>query len=175
MKTFATAGVLLMLSSAAWAQQAPAPARGAQPPQQPPVDLTKGTVVTDADLHAGIAKLPQDRPMVTFPVFRLAGGAPYTVNVEHRTNQPQAASVHETEAELFYVIDGSATMVTGGTLVGETRNGANLSGKSIEGGTPTKLGKGDFFMVPEGVPHWFSQIDAAGLNIMSFHLPRPKQ
>jgi hypothetical protein len=70
------------------------------------------------------------------------------------------------------VVDVSATMVTGGKLVGETRNGTNLSGKSIEGGTPSKLAKGDFFMVPEGVPHWFSQIDPAGLNIMSFHLPR---
>jgi mannose-6-phosphate isomerase-like protein (cupin superfamily) len=85
---------------------------------------------------------------------------------------PQNASVHETEAELFYLIDGSATMVTGGKLVGETRNGANLSGTSIEGGTPTKLNKGDFFMVPEGVPHWFSQIDPGGINVMSVHLPR---
>jgi mannose-6-phosphate isomerase-like protein (cupin superfamily) len=107
-------------------------------------------------------------------VFTLAGTSPYTVNVEHRTNQPQAAAIHEAEAELFYVVDGSATMVTGGKLVGETRNGANLSGKSIEGGTPTKLNKGDFLMVPEGVAHWFSQIDAAGINIMSFHLPRAK-
>ncbi len=97
---------------------------------------------------------------------------PYAINVEHRTNQPQAASLHETEAELFYVVDGSATMITGGKLVGETRNGANLSGKSIEGGMPNKLNKGDFFMVPEGVAHWFSQIDPAGINIMSFHLPR---
>ena len=175
MKILATVGVLLMMSSAAWAQQPPAGAANPAPPPPPPVDLTKGTVVTGAELHAGIAKLPGDRPMVSYPVFRLAGGAPYAVNVEHRTNQPQTASVHETEAELFYVIDGSATMVTGGKIVGETRNGANLSGKSIEGGAPTKLNKGDFFMVPEGVPHWFSQIDPAGLNIMSFHLPRPKQ
>jgi mannose-6-phosphate isomerase-like protein (cupin superfamily) len=58
--------------------------------------------------------------------------------------------------------------------VGGTTNGANVTGTSIDGGVSTKLGKGDFFMVPEGVPHWFSQIDAAGLNIMSVHLPRTK-
>ena len=34
------------------------------------------------------------------------------------------------------------------------------------------LNKGDFFMVPEGVPHWFSQIDPGGINVMSVHLPR---
>ena len=45
------------------------------------------------------------------------------------------ASVHEKEAELFYVIDGSGTLVTGGKLVGETRTNAdNLAGTAIEGG-----------------------------------------
>jgi mannose-6-phosphate isomerase-like protein (cupin superfamily) len=147
----------------------PAAGRGTPPP---PTDLTKATVMTDAQLHAMIAKNPGDRPMTSNNVFQLTGASPYGVNVEHRTNMPQNASVHEGEAELFYVIDGSATMTTGGKLVGETRNGANLTGKSIEGGVNTKLSKGDFFMVPEGVPHWFSQIDAGGINIMSVHLPR---
>jgi mannose-6-phosphate isomerase-like protein (cupin superfamily) len=130
--------------------------------------------MTDAELRAVIAKAGNDRPMTSNRVFTLAGTVPYAVNVEHRLNQPQAAALHETEAELFYVIDGSATMVTGGKLVGETRSGTNLSGKSIEGGVPTKLSKGDFFMVPEGVAHWFSQVDASGINIMSVRLPRTK-
>jgi mannose-6-phosphate isomerase-like protein (cupin superfamily) len=170
MRILATASVLVLLCGTAWAQQ-PASGRGNQP-QPTPTDLTKGTVMTDAELHAAIAKLGNDRPNASVRVFTLGGTTPYTVNVEHRTSQPQASSVHDTEAELFYVIDGSATMMTGGKMVGETRNGANLSGKSTEGGVPTKLNKGDFFMVPEGVPHWFSQIDPGGINIMSFHLPR---
>jgi mannose-6-phosphate isomerase-like protein (cupin superfamily) len=169
MRILATAAVLVVFSVPAFAQQ-PAAGRGAPPP--PPTDLTKGTVMTDADLHAAIAKAGNDRPMTSTRVFTLAGDRPYAVAVEHRMPMPQNASVHETEAELFYLIDGSATMVTGGKLVGETRNGVNLSGTAIEGGTPTKLGKGDFFMVPEGVPHWFSQIDPGGINVMSVHLPR---
>jgi mannose-6-phosphate isomerase-like protein (cupin superfamily) len=173
MRLSAIAAVLVLLATSAWAQQ-PAPAGAGRGTPPPATDLTKGTAMTDAELHAVIAKDAAGRPVVSNPVFRLAGTSPYAVNVEHRTSMPQAASVHETEAEFFYVIDGSATMVTGGKLVGETRNGANLSGTSIEGGAPTKLNKGDFFMVPEGVPHWFSQIDAAGLNIMSIHLPRAK-
>ena len=172
MRILAAASVLVVLSGTAWAQAPGGGRGGAAPPA--PTDLTKGTVMTDADLHAAIAKTGNDRPMTSTRVFTLAGTSPYAVNVEHRTNQPQTASIHEAEAELFYVIDGSATMVTGGKLVGETRNGANLSGKSIEGGTPTKLSKGDFFMVPEGVAHWFSQIDAPSINIMSVHLPRAK-
>ena len=168
MRSLLMAAVLLVFSGTAFAQQ-PAAGRGAPPP---PTDLTKGTVMTDADLHAAIARAGSDRPMTSTRVFTLPGDRPYAVAVEHRMPMPQNASVHETEAELFYLIDGSATMVTGGKLVGETRNGANLSGTAIEGGTPTKLGKGDFFMVPEGVPHWFSQIDPGGINVMSVHLPR---
>ena len=173
MRILATAGVLVLLSGTAWAQQpaAPPPGRGAPAPA-PATDLTKGTVMTSADLHAAIAKAGDARPMTSTRVFTLAGDKPYAVAVEHRMPMPQNASVHETEAELFYLIDGSATMVTGGKLVGETRNGVNLSGTGIEGGTPTKLNKGDFFMVPEGVPHWFSQIDPGGINVMSVHLPR---
>jgi mannose-6-phosphate isomerase-like protein (cupin superfamily) len=170
MRIPALVGVLVLLSATAWAQ-APAGGRGGAP-QAPPTDLTKGTAMTDAELHAMIAKVGNERAVVSNRVFTLAAPSPYTVNVEHRTNQTQGAAIHSTEAELFYVIDGSATMVTGGTLVSPTTNGANVTGTSVQGGVTTKLSKGDFFMVPEGVPHWFSQIDAGGLNIMSVHLPR---
>jgi mannose-6-phosphate isomerase-like protein (cupin superfamily) len=129
----------------------------------PPTDPTKGTVMTAGELSAALAKLGTDRPNASVRVFTLA---PYTVNVEHRAPVAQTASVHADEHELFIVVDGSATMVTGGTLLPDN--------KGIEGGTPTKLNKGDFFMVPKGVPHWFSQIDPPVLNIMSFHLPVPK-
>ena len=154
----AIASVLILLSGSGFAQQRGGGGGRGTPP--PPTDPTKGTIMTAADLNAALAKLGTDRPNASVRVFTLA---PYTVNVEHRSTQPQAASVHEAEAELFYVVDGSATMITGGKLMPDN--------KGIEGGTPTKLNKGDFFMVPKGVPHWFSQIDAPVLNILSFHLP----
>ncbi|HET9272458.1 MAG TPA: cupin domain-containing protein, partial [Vicinamibacterales bacterium] len=92
------------------------------------------------------------------------------VSLEYRAQVANAA-VHETEAELFYVIDGSATLVTGGKLTADaTRNGANLTGKGIEGGTSRKVAKGDFIMVPENTPHWFSAIDGT-VVLMSLHLP----
>jgi mannose-6-phosphate isomerase-like protein (cupin superfamily) len=154
----AIATVLVLLSGSGFAQQRGGGGGRGTPP--PPTDPTKGTIMTAAELNAALAKVGNDRPNTPVRVFTLA---PYTVNVEHRTNQPQAASVHDAEAELFYVVDGSATMITGGKLLPDN--------KGIEGGTPTKLNKGDFFIVPKGVPHWFSQIDGTALNIMSFHLP----
>ena len=81
-------------------------------------------------------------------------------------------AVHEKEAELFYVIDGSGTMVTGGKLVEEKRtNEANLTGSSIQGGVTKKISKGDWIMVPEGVPHQIPNVDGP-LTVMTLHLPR---
>jgi quercetin dioxygenase-like cupin family protein len=97
---------------------------------------------------------------------------PYNVNVEYRASVG-AAAVHEHEAELFYVIDGSGTIITGGKLVNETRsNATNLSGTSIEGGSSQKISKGDFVFVPENTPHWISAINGT-IVLMTMHVPRP--
>jgi mannose-6-phosphate isomerase-like protein (cupin superfamily) len=97
--------------------------------------------------------------------------APYKANLEYRASVGTAA-VHLTEAELFYVIDGSGTLTTGGKLTGETKNGDNLTGTGIEGGKDQAVAKGDAIIVPEGTPHWFSKINST-LVLMSMHVPRP--
>jgi mannose-6-phosphate isomerase-like protein (cupin superfamily) len=136
-------------------------------PQPAPTDRTKASVYSAADLAAAIAKLSDERPAASVRVFSLA---PYNVNVERRLPRPQGASLHETQAELFYVIEGSATLLTGGMLTSPTRNGTNLSGPAIEGGVPQRFNKGDFLLVPSGVPHQFVDIDAQ-VQLMSIYLP----
>ena len=150
---------LLAIAPAAAAQQAPTP-----------TDPAKASQFTAADLMAAIATLPGDRAASSVRVFSLA---PYNVNVERRLPVPQGASLHEAQAELFYVIDGSATLLTGGKLMGEARNGTNLSGKGIEGGTAQKFAKGDFLIVPSGIAHQFIDITAP-ITLMSIYLPNPK-
>ena len=147
-----------VLSLSIWAQQ-----RQNQNP--PPL---QGGQFTAADFAALVARQPKDRNgNATFLQL-----APYNVNMEHRVPVMQAASVHEKEAELFYVVNGGGTMVTGGKLSGERRtNPENLTGDGIEGGTTKQVAKGDFILVPEGQPHWFSKIDSE-LTLMSLHLPR---
>lgn len=152
--------VIVSLAAAASAQTAP-----------PPTDRTKATVFSSAQLAAALAKLPSDRPSASVRVFSLA---PYNVNVERRLARPQGASLHEAQAELFYVVDGSATLLTGGSLVAPTRNGTNLSGTGIEGGVRQTFGKGDFLMVPSGVPHQFVDIQAP-VQLMSIYLPNAPQ
>jgi mannose-6-phosphate isomerase-like protein (cupin superfamily) len=154
--------IFTLFSSAAIAQQ---PA--AQSP--PPPRLFAGS----GDVAAMIAKAGSERkpdqPNFVQPIVRLA---PYNANLEYRVAGVNApASIHEREAEMFYVVEGSGTLVTGGMLREEKRtNAENLSGSAIEGGTPRRLAKGDWVMVPEKTAHWFTQIDGT-LVLMSIHLP----
>ena len=138
---------------------------------QQPAPPTK-TYSSAADVAALLAKAKADhkegQPTVIERILTLA---PYGANLEYRTAVGPAA-VHEKEAEMFYVIDGSATLVTGGKLVDEKRNNAeNLGGTGIEGGKTQAVAKGDFVIVPENTPHWFSAINGT-LVLMSIHMPR---
>jgi mannose-6-phosphate isomerase-like protein (cupin superfamily) len=158
MQTIGIGLTLTLLASAVLAQQ----------PAAPPMK----TYTSASDIMALIAKAKGDRkdnaPTTTENILRVA---PYTASLEYRAAVGPAA-VHEKEAEFFYVIDGSATMVTGGKLVDEKRNGENLTGTSIEGGTSRSVAKGDFIVVPENTPHWFSAINGT-VVLMSLHVPRP--
>ena len=135
--------------------------------QAPAAAPLQGGLVTAADLAAIAAKQPKDRN--GNQVFLQL--APYNVTMEHRVNVPQNAAVHEKEAELFYVVEGTGTMVVGGKLVNPTRNGDNLTAAASEGGTPNRLAKGDFLLVKEGDAHWFSKVDSE-MTLMTLHLPR---
>jgi mannose-6-phosphate isomerase-like protein (cupin superfamily) len=103
----------------------------------------------------------------------IVGLRPFNANLEYRAAGVNApASSHDKDAEMFYVVEGAGTIVTGGKLKDERRtNPENLTGSAIEGGTSRKLTKGDWVMVPENTPHWFTQVEGA-LVLMSIHLPR---
>ena len=163
MRTQVLGTIFMLVSAAALAQQpaAPNPAAAAR------------LFVGSADVTAMMAKAKSERkpdqPNFIQPIVQLA---PYTANLESRVAGVKApASVHEREAEMFYVIEGAGTLVTGGTLRDEKRtNAENLTGSAIDGGTPRRIVKGDWVMVPEKTPHWFSQVEGT-IVLMSIHLP----
>ena len=157
MRTIVVSLAWTIAASAIWAQQPNPPTK---------------TYSTAADVAALLAKAKADhkdgQPTVVERILTLA---PYGVNLEYRTAVGPAA-VHEKEAEMFYVLDGSATLVTGGKLANEKRtNAENLTGTGIEGGKSQAVAKGDVIMVPENMPHWFSAIDGT-IVLMSVHVPR---
>jgi mannose-6-phosphate isomerase-like protein (cupin superfamily) len=141
----------------------------AQSAAPPAPKLFAGAGDVTALIAKAKAERKPDQANFSQPIVRLA---PYSANLEYRVGSVNApASVHEKEAEMFYVVEGTGTMVTGGKLVDERRtNPANLSGTKIEGGESRKLVKGDFLIVPAGTPHWITGIDGA-LALMTLHLP----
>ena len=87
----------------------------------------------------------------------------YMVNTSRRDG-PGQAEIHTLDTDIIYVVDGSATFVTGGTAV-ETKEIApnEIRGSRIDGGDTCKLTKGDVIIVPNGVPHWFKEVGGAFL------------
>jgi mannose-6-phosphate isomerase-like protein (cupin superfamily) len=69
------------------------------------------------------------------------------------------AEVHAKDADIIYVQEGSATFVTGGTVVDPKTTAPNeIRGKEISGGETRTITKGDVIIVPAGTPHWFKEV-----------------
>jgi len=80
-----------------------------------------------------------------------------------RRDKPGEVEIHTLDTDVIYVLDGSDTIVTGGTAVNARTTAPNeLRGPSIEGGEARKLSKGDVLIVPKGVPHWFTETPSPG-------------
>ena len=103
----------------------------------------------------------------------LANGPDFTASLAKR-NKPGQVEIHTKETDIFYIVDGSATFVTGGTMVGgkETRPNQML-GTDIQGGATHQLKKGDFISIPAGIPHWFKDVPASGITYYMVKVVKP--
>ncbi len=101
--------------------------------------------------HAKVATaLAKGESLIKDPNFSVAGS--------HREVAGQV-ELHEHETDIFYVTDGEATFVTGGTMVGgKQKSPGQMLGTSIEGGEAHHLVKGDVMVIPAGTPHWFKEV-----------------
>jgi len=88
----------------------------------------------------------------------LATGPDLLVSCYHRDKAGQV-EVHDKETDVIYMVDGEATFVTGGAMIGGkvTKAGQSL-GTDIKGGDSHHLTKGDVIVVPAGTPHWFKEV-----------------
>ena len=148
-----------MMASSAMAQQA-APAAT--------------TFMNNKEIMGLIDKAKADRkgdaPLVAEPILTLA---PYRAQLEYRPGTSPAA-VHEKDAELMVVLEGTGDIVTGGKLVDERRTNANnLGGPSITGGKSQSVVKGDMLIVPANTPHQVIPTGGAPIVLMTMHVPHP--
>ena len=81
-------------------------------------------------------------------------------------NRREAGQVeyHEHTNHIFIIVEGEATFVTGGTMVGAKRTNADqMVATSIEGGETHHLVKGDVITIPAKTPHWWKEM--TGKNV----------
>ncbi len=85
-------------------------------------------------------------------------GRNYKVMTGNR-DKPGIAEIHILDTDVFYVTEGTATFVTGGSVPDAKSIAANeLRGSSIRGGEVRMLAKGDVIIIPAGIPHWFRDV-----------------
>ncbi|HZP47581.1 MAG TPA: cupin domain-containing protein [Vicinamibacterales bacterium] len=154
-----------MFAAVALAAQVPQAAQSDRPPRAA-VD------VTAADLRATLKQAPaagvmdQQIRVVDMGKYNVA------VGVLHRAAKAkQTAIEHAQVTEVYYIIEGTGTFVTGGTMVDPTPSpaegttvkilvGPSTNGASIRGGQSRTVSPGDVIVIPPGVAHWFSAVES---------------
>lgn len=98
-----------------------------------------------------------------------AKGLPLMANSKYKISAGRRVTtgpveIHANDTDIFYVVEGSATFVTGGTTVDQTTKAPGESNaNAMTGGVTHHLTKGDVIVIPKGVPHWFTAVDSTFL------------
>lgn len=143
----------------------------AQDPQ-PSCRSCPASYIDNAELEAYIKRAKAER--ITDQQVRAVdiGKSNVAIGVVHRTRltTPGEVAEHDLVSEVYHVIDGSATLVTGPNLVDSKRrpadnnavrflNGPGHNAASIQNGVTHQLKAGDVIVIPAGTGHWFTKID----------------
>jgi len=102
----------------------------------------------------------------------IEGGDVFSVTQLHRT--APTADIHAILCDLYVVQEGSATLVTGGSLVnpGPASRPGDQRGSAILGGTERLVKAGDLVFIPSGMVHGFRDFgDSGSITYLNIHLP----
>jgi glc operon protein GlcG len=118
---------------------------GVQPGSTPPA--TAATFIAAKAVSTAFAK--------GVPLLETGG---YKVHASRRV-EPGQAEIHTLDTDVIYVVDGSATLVTGGKAIDAKEIAPNETrGTKIEGGQEHQISKGEVIVIPNGVPHQFTAV-----------------
>ena len=111
------------------------------------------------DASSTVTYIPADQVSAAFAKGAvLVNNGNYMVHASRRDTAGRV-EVHVKDADVIYMLEGSTTFVTGGSIVGaQTAAPDEIRGIGIQGGETRRLSKGDIIVVPKGTPHWFKEI-----------------
>lgn len=116
------------------------------------------TCLTEAELSAALKEAAKTAPaMHTAPV---KNEDHYRINIVRRTTAAGAIA-HPDGTEVHHIVEGAATLVTGGTIVRPTGGGSGrgAAAATIDGGVARRVAKGDVILIPAGTPHWYRDLE----------------
>lgn len=163
-KAFAVAAALTVTMAAVYAQNVPtATCKGC------PASYISNEEL-QAYLKRAIARNQIDQQVRSVDI----GKSGVAIGMVHRTKldrpAPNSVAEHDHVSEVYHIISGSATLVTGPDLVNAQKrpatnenvrllNGPGSNAESVRGGVTHHLKAGDAIIIPAGTGHWFTKID----------------
>jgi mannose-6-phosphate isomerase-like protein (cupin superfamily) len=149
-------------------------ALAAQGDPQPTCKGCPGTYIPVAEIQAYVQKAIAENRVDQQVRDIDIGKSHIGIGVVHRgklaSPAPESVAEHDLVSEVYHIIDGSATLMTGPELVGKKRrpadletvrlfNGPGNNSSSITNGVAHELKAGDVIVIPAGTGHWFTKID----------------
>jgi mannose-6-phosphate isomerase-like protein (cupin superfamily) len=112
-----------------------------------------------ASSSSAITYIPAEQVRMAFAKGAvLLNNGTYQVHASRRDGAGQV-EVHVKDTDIIYVLEGTTTFVTGGTMVGgKPTDPDEIRGIDVTGGETRTLSKGDVIVVPSGTPHWFKTV-----------------
>jgi len=151
MKKIILSALVLIACSLVYAQTSP--------PSEPQV----ATDISGSEVQSFIDNLPRDRVSDSpIRVVETTGDMRLGVFGVYRPDGVTGdVNVHLVDTtEIYYMLKGAATLVTGGTLVEPYEGNASwLRAKSIEGGVSRRVVPGDIIIIPGHTAHWWSELE----------------
>jgi mannose-6-phosphate isomerase-like protein (cupin superfamily) len=132
---------------------------------------SKVILVSGKQINSEIHKVSEVGPG-TFRVELMAYNAKTGGADVLRRTKPYRAEVHKRLVDMWYVIEGEGTLVTGGSLSEPTQTEADeFRGPTIVGGEERHIAPGDFVRIPAGVPHWIRKIEGTEIIYLVVKAP----
>ena len=143
-------------------------------PAGPKLPRGTATDVSNADIMAAVQKTAASPTSdQALRVVSINNEYNVSIGVVHRAkrdrSQTGGAIEHSQITEVYHVISGNGTLVTGGAIQNPTEsaptspvvtvlNGPSTGGSSVQDGVSRTLGPGDVVIIPPNTPHWFTEI-----------------